>query len=227
MFGRFTYLGYDLLFTVPLIIFLFLRGHDALRKHIFVVAITTILLTLYGSFIWPRGLQTGTWRYNPEKMLGVLIFGVHGEDILWWFLTTLLYASFIAVSSAHEQDGHSFLWDEVRGCGMGFRYACSGLRCFFRERSYALMACFAAAAIIAVIFSKLILWAALIFFVISAVFACEMINSALESFMDAVKPEQHPLVKRAKDTAAAASLVIGCGAFLVGVLFLYILFSGE
>jgi diacylglycerol kinase (ATP) len=55
---------------------------------------------------------------------------------------------------------------------------------------------------------------------IAMVWSAEAFNTALESLADAAKPEQHPLVQRAKDTAAAAVLIAAIGAALIGLLVL-------
>ena len=56
---------------------------------------------------------------------------------------------------------------------------------------------------------------------ISLVILAEMFNTALETVVDLVTPEYHPLAKVAKDVAAGAVLVAAVNAVLVGtVLFL-------
>ena len=59
---------------------------------------------------------------------------------------------------------------------------------------------------------------ALVVFAIGSVLAAEAVNSAVETLADAVKPERHPLVGRAKDLAAAAVLLAAAGAVVVGLL---------
>ena len=59
---------------------------------------------------------------------------------------------------------------------------------------------------------------ALVVFAIGSVLAAEAVNSAIETLADAVKPERHPLVGRAKDLAAAAVLLTAAGAVIVGLL---------
>ncbi|ADI13579.1 diacylglycerol kinase [Truepera radiovictrix DSM 17093] len=56
-----------------------------------------------------------------------------------------------------------------------------------------------------------------LFLVCALVLALELVNSALESTLDLVSPEFHPLVKRAKDAAAGAVLVAALFAVLVGL----------
>ena len=60
-------------------------------------------------------------------------------------------------------------------------------------------------------------WALVVFAIVS-VLAAEAVNSAVETLADAVKPERHPLVGRAKDLAAAAVLIAAAGALVVGLL---------
>ena len=53
---------------------------------------------------------------------------------------------------------------------------------------------------------------------IMAVWVAEGMNTALEALADAVCPEHHPLVGRAKDVAAAAVLFAALGAVIIGLL---------
>lgn len=53
---------------------------------------------------------------------------------------------------------------------------------------------------------------------IALVFAAEGVNTAIETLADAVHPDQHPLVGRAKDIAAGAVLICAFGAALVGAI---------
>ncbi len=52
------------------------------------------------------------------------------------------------------------------------------------------------------------------------VWMAEAFNTALELLADAVTREQHPLIGRAKDVAAAAVLIAALGALVIGVLVL-------
>jgi len=61
----------------------------------------------------------------------------------------------------------------------------------------------------------------LIIILIVMVLVLELINSALESFIDLTSPDIHPLAKYAKDATAAAVLVAALGA-AVGGAFLFI-----
>ena len=61
---------------------------------------------------------------------------------------------------------------------------------------------------------------ALIVFAVGSVLAAEAVNTAVETLADAVKPERHPLVGRAKDLAAAGVLLAAMAATVVGLLVL-------
>jgi undecaprenol kinase len=58
---------------------------------------------------------------------------------------------------------------------------------------------------------------AIVFLAIALVIAAELLNAAVETVVDLVSPEDHPLAKRAKDVAAAAVLVAVTGAVAAGV----------
>ena len=62
-------------------------------------------------------------------------------------------------------------------------------------------------------------WVAIVL-CIGLVFAAECFNTALEALADAVAPDPHPLVARAKDAAAGAVLLAAIGAGVIGLLVL-------
>ena len=62
-------------------------------------------------------------------------------------------------------------------------------------------------------------WAVLIL-TIGFVFSFELLNTMVETLVDLVSPEYHPLARTAKDVAAGAVLTSALVAFTVGVLIL-------
>jgi diacylglycerol kinase (ATP) len=60
-------------------------------------------------------------------------------------------------------------------------------------------------------------WALLVF-AIALVWVAEGLNTALEFLADAAVPDQHPLVKNAKDVAAAAVLLAAAAAVVIAML---------
>jgi diacylglycerol kinase len=61
---------------------------------------------------------------------------------------------------------------------------------------------------------------ALILLTIGLVFMAELFNTVVESVIDLVIEEYHPLAKTAKDVAAAGVLVTALAAVIVGVVLL-------
>jgi diacylglycerol kinase (ATP) len=62
-------------------------------------------------------------------------------------------------------------------------------------------------------------WAILLL-IITAVWMAEFMNTALETIVNLVSPDLHPLAKIAKDVGSAAVLVGAVGAVLIGLLIL-------
>jgi diacylglycerol kinase (ATP) len=60
-------------------------------------------------------------------------------------------------------------------------------------------------------------WAILIF-TIALVWVAEFVNTAVETLVDLLSPDIHPLAKAAKDIAAAAVLIAALAAVVVGLL---------
>lgn len=60
-------------------------------------------------------------------------------------------------------------------------------------------------------------WVWLVFAMV-AVWTAEALNTAFEFLCDVASPEFHPLVKEAKDVAAAAVLIASIGATVVGAV---------
>jgi len=59
---------------------------------------------------------------------------------------------------------------------------------------------------------------AMIAIAIAMVIGGEAMNTAIEHLADVVSPEFHPLVKKAKDVAAAAVFLLALGAAAVGMI---------
>jgi diacylglycerol kinase (ATP) len=62
-------------------------------------------------------------------------------------------------------------------------------------------------------------WAVLIL-IITAVWMAELMNTALETLVNLVSPDYHPLAKIAKDVGSGAVLLGALGAVLIGLLIL-------
>lgn len=96
-----------------------------------------------------------------------------------------------------------------------FSYAVQGVRDALRgERNFKVMLAMGALAIAAGFALRIDAqsWVAVLV-MIGVVLAAELLNTAVETVVDLVSPELHPMAKRAKDLAAGAVLVLsGCVA---------------
>ena len=104
----------------------------------------------------------------------------------------------------------------------GFRHAFSGLWLLLRTQRNARVHALASLCTVALgLFLGLPAahWAILAL-TIAAVWTAEALNTALERLADAAVPETHPLVKQAKDAAAAGVLVAAIASVIVGLLIL-------
>ena len=101
-----------------------------------------------------------------------------------------------------------------------FTYAFDGLKYAFKYEQNILVHTLATIlVIIAGIFFKISLteWLVLAL-IIGLVIATELINTSIEATIDLVTKDVHPLAKIAKDTAAAAVLVFGLTAIVIGFI---------
>lgn len=99
-----------------------------------------------------------------------------------------------------------------------FRYAFNGICLLITKEHNAWIHCFAAVCVVIAGFlleiSKME-WIACVI-VIGAVLAAEAVNSAVEALADFVSPEYSDAIKRTKDLAAGAVLLMAMAAAVVG-----------
>ena len=104
---------------------------------------------------------------------------------------------------------------------LSFAHAFRGLCSLFEETPNALIHLVAAAIAITLGFTCKISsgeWLAIVI-VIGAVFSMEAVNTALEKLSDyACNKEIHPAIKKIKDIAAAAVLIVVLAALTVGII---------
>jgi len=110
----------------------------------------------------------------------------------------------------------------TRGRLFSFKFAFAGLRYVITSQRNAWIHAaitFAVILLASVLKLSLFEWAILVL-AIGLVWTSEILNTALEALVDLASPQQHPLAKIAKDTAAAAVLISAIVSVLIGVLIL-------
>ncbi|MFC0188142.1 diacylglycerol kinase family protein [Fictibacillus aquaticus] len=104
-----------------------------------------------------------------------------------------------------------------------FAYAASGIRyAFSSEQNFRIHCIVSIAVITAAAVLDFSLWKfCLLLFIIGAVLALELVNTAIEKAVDLVTKELHPTAKIAKDAAAGAVLVFSLFAVIIGLLLFF------
>lgn len=101
-----------------------------------------------------------------------------------------------------------------------FEYAYQGLKTLFREEHNARIHLAVSLVVITLGFAleiSLMEWICILL-IIGLVFACEILNSAIENICDLVSPQRNDYVKKAKDLGAAATIVSAGIAVVIGFL---------
>lgn len=249
MFERLSYVGYTALFCLPPLVLLWLRREffEVLRARLRPILLSTLLLTAYGSLIWPIALRRRAWAYGADRITGVELFGyVYLDDVVWWLLIGLLFASFIALSTHYEDGGVDIVSREARELLASFANAFRGLRIIPRERNSTIHVAVAVFVLLEALLFRLSAteWI-LVALAIGVVLGAELMNGAVERLAsrasarelragraeapsgeggsrgragEAREPEADPGIGLIKDAAAAAVLVCAAAAAAVGLL---------
>ena len=101
-------------------------------------------------------------------------------------------------------------------------FALAGIReAYAREQSFRIhVRTLVAAVVVLIVLRPPAIWWAAIAIVAGLVMALEMVNSALEGFVDLMHPDVHPEIKVVKDMASGAVLLAGIAAIVVAVCLL-------
>jgi len=108
----------------------------------------------------------------------------------------------------------------IQGRMKSFGYAFEGLWSMLRSQHNAWVHFFATIVVVVLGVSlqvSTVEWCLLVL-AMAGVWSAEALNTAFEFLCDVVQPEFHPLVKKAKDVAAAAVLLASFGAAVVGAM---------
>lgn len=110
-----------------------------------------------------------------------------------------------------------------------FRFAFDGLRYVLKTQKNAWI--HSVVSVIVVVFGfwlsiSAYSWA-IIFLTMGMVWAAECFNTAIESIIDLVSPQNHPLAKISKDVGAAAVLISAMMAVLIGISLMGPLFLAK
>jgi diacylglycerol kinase (ATP) len=111
----------------------------------------------------------------------------------------------------------TFSW---RKRARSFKFAIEGIATLLRSEHNAWI--HSAAALLAIILGALLHISAMewcvVIICIASVLSAEAVNTAVEALADKLSPEPHPLIKRAKDVAAGAVLLVAIAALIIGII---------
>lgn len=223
MFEEFTYVGYNAIFCLPPLILLWLRKEffEILFPRLKVIALSTFIVTAYGSLIWPIALAHGAWAYGPDRITGMKFLGyVYIDDIMWWVMVSALFSSAVVLGVHYERRGVDIFWEEVRGLTRSFANAFRGFRVIPLERNSTIHVAAAAFVLLEAILFRISATEWLIVtIVIAAVLAFEILNSAIERLASRTSSgaELEPEIALIKDASAAGVLVSAVAAAAVGM----------
>lgn len=114
-----------------------------------------------------------------------------------------------------KNDGFTF-----RKRARSFKYAFNGIKLLITREHNAWIHCFVALCVLiaGVVFGLSPMeWVAVVI-VIGAVLAAEAVNSSIEALADLVSPDYNEAIKRTKDLAAGAVLLLAIAAAVVGLI---------
>ncbi len=221
MFGASSYIGYTLLFCVPALTLMWLRKDffPILWQNLATIGLSTLILTLYGSLIWPVALKVGAWAYDPGKISGIKLFHyVYLDDVIWWLLIGLVFSSFITLSKYYEDRGRNLLLKEIRGLLRAFLYAFRGFRAISLERNSTIHVTVAIFVILEGVLFKISkqewFWVIL---AIGLVLGFELMNTAVERLSTKISSGHDEEIRLIKDAAAAGVLIAALAAAAIGV----------
>ena len=103
------------------------------------------------------------------------------------------------------------------------QFALEGIRFTWREEPsfrFQILAALGAFSVLALTQASPTWWA-MVFLVVGAILAAELMNTALENTLDRLHPELHAAIKAAKDCAAAAVLVLSAVSIAIMSAYLY------
>lgn len=103
-----------------------------------------------------------------------------------------------------------------------FKHAFSGLIYVLRTQKNAWIHAVASVlvTVLALILRLPVLHTAILVIIIGLVWMAEILNTSIEALVDLISPNHHPLAKIAKDTGAAAVLILSITAVVIGLLIL-------
>jgi lycopene cyclase domain-containing protein len=90
VFGRDTYLIFELAWAVPVVLLQWAVGYRALWRHRVVLALACLAPTLYLCAADDWAIHSGIWLINPARTVGWSLLGLPLEEAIFFLLTNAM-----------------------------------------------------------------------------------------------------------------------------------------
>jgi lycopene beta-cyclase len=90
VFGRSTYLIFELSWALPVILLQWAVGWKTLRSRVRALALAVLLATVYLSCTDGIAISQGIWTLHASRITGIRVANVPVEEIIFFLLTNLM-----------------------------------------------------------------------------------------------------------------------------------------
>lgn len=108
MFGTWTYIVFELVWAVPIIILQFWFGRETIIRQWRLVVAGVMIPFLWLSFADRLAIGEGIWEISLDRSLGIFIVGLPLEEAVFFLITNLLIVFGLMALSSPEA------WARVR-----------------------------------------------------------------------------------------------------------------
>lgn len=108
-FGIYSHIVYSLIFTGFADVCIWALGFPILRPYFWKILLASLVLGIfYGVLADHVAVSWGLWSYSSNKILGLWVWGVPVDDLIWAVLVGFTMGSFIILYSDYEDHKLSF-----------------------------------------------------------------------------------------------------------------------
>jgi len=90
MFGRLTYLIFELAWALPVILGMWAIGHALLRRAWRLLVVGTLVPTVYFSAADAVAIHSHIWTLNPQRIVGLRLGPLPLEEAVFFLVTNLM-----------------------------------------------------------------------------------------------------------------------------------------
>jgi len=103
MFGHYTYLIFELVWALPVVLGQWAIGFTTLRQARRMLLIGALVPTAYFSFADAMAIHAHIWTLNPRRIVGIHLGSLPLEEAIFFLLTNLMVVQGLLLLSSREQ----------------------------------------------------------------------------------------------------------------------------